>query len=453
MATDAGTGLLVSYYGDDLTGSTDVMEALSSRGVPTALFLDRPTAAQRERLGPVRAIGLAGTSRSQSPAWMEAHLTPAFAWLRSLGAAICHYKVCSTFDSSPTVGSIGAAADIGARVFAQTTVPLVVGAPALQRYTAFGHLFAGYRGRTYRIDRHPVMSRHPVTPMHEADLRLHLQAQTARTTEVVTLADLQRPGRSAAIDAALAARPGILLFDVADAASQAAVGNELWRIRSREGGTFVIGSSGVEYALLDAWTPLGLAGPDAVFDSPGAVARMAVVSGSCSPTTARQIEHALAHGFEGIAIDPRALMAAGSDADLAPFIDKGLAPLRAGQSVILYTAMGPDTDLGRAVEADGGRHAIGRGLGRILRNLVAIEKLQRAVIAGGDTLHLTLDAVPSADDQASSSADTGLALVHGPQRRPDFRWSGDRPQGRPGGPGRLLRRDPARTRVIDWSYQ
>ena len=44
----------------------------------------------------------------------------------------------------------------------------------VKRYTAFGHLFAGYQGKTYRIDRHPVMSRHPVTPMDEADLALHL---------------------------------------------------------------------------------------------------------------------------------------------------------------------------------------------------------------------------------------------------------------------------------------
>ena len=35
---------LLSYYGDDLTGSTDVMEALSLGGVPTVLFLSIPNA-------------------------------------------------------------------------------------------------------------------------------------------------------------------------------------------------------------------------------------------------------------------------------------------------------------------------------------------------------------------------------------------------------------------------
>src|ERR1700744_1294356 len=98
------TELLLSYYGDDLTGSTDVMEALASSGVPTVLFMQVPTAAQRARFANCRAIGLAGSSRSQTPAWMDFHLPPAFAWLKDLEAPVCHYKVCSTFDSSPAIG-------------------------------------------------------------------------------------------------------------------------------------------------------------------------------------------------------------------------------------------------------------------------------------------------------------------------------------------------------------
>ena len=39
-----------------------------------------------------------------------------FTWLKALGARFCHYKVCSTFDSSPTVGNIGRAIEIGREV-------------------------------------------------------------------------------------------------------------------------------------------------------------------------------------------------------------------------------------------------------------------------------------------------------------------------------------------------
>ncbi|RVD47401.1 four-carbon acid sugar kinase family protein, partial [Mesorhizobium sp. M7A.F.Ca.ET.027.03.2.1] len=166
--------LLLSYYGDDLTGSTDVMEALELGGVPTVLFMRQPDAALLSRFGHCRAIGLAGTSRSETPQWMDTHLRDAFAWLKTLNAEICHYKVCSTFDSSPTIGSIGRAIEIGRSVFAQASVPLLVGAPQLKRYTTFGHLFAAYRDQYFRIDRHPVMSRHPTTPMDESDLLIHL---------------------------------------------------------------------------------------------------------------------------------------------------------------------------------------------------------------------------------------------------------------------------------------
>lgn len=234
--------LLLSYYGDDLTGSTDVMEALASRGVSTVLFTRQPNEAQREKFSEVRAIGLAGSSRSETPAWMDEHLTPALAWLRTLEAAFCHYKVCSTFDSSPSIGSIGRAIDIGQALFAQANVSLVVGAPQLKRYTAFGNLFAAYRGRTYRIDRHPVMARHPVTPMTEADLRLHLASQTDKTIGLVDLTMLEADGVDERVDA-VARGAQIVLFDVTDLATQRIVGCQLARLR-RDRGAFVVGSSG-----------------------------------------------------------------------------------------------------------------------------------------------------------------------------------------------------------------
>src|SRR5271170_4121270 len=114
--------LLLSYYGDDLTGSTDVMEALASHGLPTVLFIEKPTDMRMARFPEVRAIGLAGASRSESPSWMDENLAPALAWLKGLNAAICHYKVCSTFDSSPEIGSIGRAIDIGQNLFDQGKV-------------------------------------------------------------------------------------------------------------------------------------------------------------------------------------------------------------------------------------------------------------------------------------------------------------------------------------------
>jgi uncharacterized protein YgbK (DUF1537 family) len=375
--------LLLSFYGDDFTGSTDAMEALETRGVPTVLFTQQPTPAQLAKFSNVRAIGLAGSSRSETPAWMDEHLTPALAWLKSLGAAICHYKVCSTFDSSPTVGSIGRAIDIGYALFAQAFTPLVVGAPQLKRYTAFGNLFAAYEGETYRIDRHPVMARHPVTPMSEADLRIHLAQQTVKSIDLVDLTALEADDVDLRVDAVLSQGAKIVLFDVADIATQSRVGRQLARLCT-DRAVFAVGSSGVEYALLAEWARSGrIAGPGR-FAEPGPVDRIAVVSGSCSLTTARQIHHAKTHGFDAVEVDPRGL-ASGETALIDRAISEGLKSLVQGRSVVLFTALGPETDVGAQFGSVGARHAIGRALGQIEHALIARAGLRRAVIAGGDT--------------------------------------------------------------------
>ena len=382
MKTMTGS-LLLSYYGDDFTGSTDVMEALASNGVETVLFLDIPDEALLQRFSHVRALGIAGTSRSETPAWMQENLTPAFAWLKARGAAICHYKVCSTFDSSPEVGNIGTAVEIGKALFNQPYVPLIVGAPQLKRYTAFGHLFAAYQGEVYRIDRHPVMSRHPVTPMHEADLRRHLAGQTRLSTGLVDLATLGLD--DARIDARAEGADGMVLFDVDSFASQAQAGRALWRLTPPQG-WFVAGSSGIEYALLSAWKEQGLVPGRADFPDPGKAERIAVVSGSVSPTTERQIRTAATQGFEAIAIDPLALLGEEGERAMKAAVASGLDVLRRGQSPILYTALGPSADRGGEIDRiAGSRHRLGKMLGAMLHRLVAEAQLGRAVIAGGDT--------------------------------------------------------------------
>ena len=172
--------LLIAFYGDDFTGSTDALEFLTRAGAKTVLFIEPPTIDQLSRYPDLDAFGVAGITRSLAPGEMEKVLRPAFRQLAALKPTHVHYKVCSTFDSSPDVGSIGKAMDVGAGIFNSRFIPLVVGAPALGRYCVFGNLFArmgiGSDGIIYRLDRHPSMSKHPVTPSDESDLRLHLSS-------------------------------------------------------------------------------------------------------------------------------------------------------------------------------------------------------------------------------------------------------------------------------------
>jgi len=336
---------LLTYYGDDFTGSTDVMEALASHGVQTVLFTRLPTPEQFAPFKDYEAIGLAGTSRSQTPDWMDAHLPAVFEWLKGLDGQFCHYKVCSTFDSGPKIGSIGRATEIGLRVFQQERAALVVGAPQLKRYTFAGHLFAAYQGKVYRIDRHPVMSVHPVTPMDESDLRLHLVKQT---------------------------KAELGLIDVHDAATQAAAGEALLQHPG-----FVVGSSGVEYALMSALKK----GRSAAFAPVPAVKQTLVISGSVSPTTERQIKYASQHGFTPLAADALQL-AKGETAILA----KARVLMEQGESPLIYSASGPGSDQGERLKSiPNGREILSKTLGQIARQGVSDFKLKRLIIAGGDT--------------------------------------------------------------------
>ncbi|WP_099867588.1 four-carbon acid sugar kinase family protein [Pararhizobium haloflavum] len=363
--------LSLAYYGDDFTGSTDVMEALSGNGVPTVLFTRIPTREERARFSGFAAVGLAGSSRSRTPQWMSAELPVAFRWLAAEPATIVHYKVCSTFDSAPERGSIGRALEIGLDVFGQDMAAIVVGAPQLRRYTFYGHLFAAYGESVYRIDRHPVMSRHPATPMGEADLLRHLAGQTDHPVALLP-ADACDWSKRIAHAAEGGARG--LLVDVHDATSQHRAGAVL-RAMADAGRRFVIGSSGVEYALLAGASPQK-------FEPLAPQERIAVVSGSCSPTTERQIRAACAAGFEGIAVDHAALGAEGPEGpSFRAALARADAALRDGKSPLVYTALGAAT--GRAGE-DGGA-ATGRALGALLARLVDGHGLSRIAVAGGDT--------------------------------------------------------------------
>lgn len=148
---------------------------MSFAGLPTILFLEPPTAQALARLTGYRAIGIAGVARSKAPEWMDSELPPIFALLAGLNTPVTHYKTCSTLDSSPRMGSIRRAIDLAVSVFksrrgAAEWVPLLVAAPQIRRYQAFGNLFATCAGVNYRLDRHPVMRRHPATPMARATL-------------------------------------------------------------------------------------------------------------------------------------------------------------------------------------------------------------------------------------------------------------------------------------------
>lgn len=160
------------FVADDFTGASDTLATLARAGLRVRLFRDLP--AQDDIIG-LDAWGIATHARSlncndivelaQYLGKGLAHFHPQF----------LHLKVCSTFDSSRDIGNIALFAKELAKAAKRDNIAVIGGQPSLGRYAIFGNLFAkAPDGQIYRIDRHPIMSAHPVTPMHEADLIRHL---------------------------------------------------------------------------------------------------------------------------------------------------------------------------------------------------------------------------------------------------------------------------------------
>lgn len=415
---------LLTFYGDDFTGSSAVMEILAFAGVRTVMFLDVPTPALIAKLDGIRAFGIAGVSRSKSPDWMRAELPLYLKALQAMGAPLLHYKTCSTFDSAPHLGSIGCAIEIGLSVTGADWVPLIVGAPAIGRYQIFGTLFAALNGVGHRLDRHPVMARHPATPMHEADLCRHLDAQTSLPKAVIDWRALLA-GR--ALDELAQARlqgARIIALDVFDEATLAATGRIIWnKARQHDQGVpvFAVGSQGVEYALVAHWRQIGLLPAASALPEITVAAPLLVVSGSCSEITARQISTAEAGGFLIVPLDAcKALHQQEWAAEIARLTPLVLEALGQRRNVLVCTARGPEDPAIPAFEAAlsvsgaeaGVVHArIGSGLGTIVREARLQCGLKRAIFSGGDTSGHAMLAVGAEALEPIASLANGVPLL------------------------------------------
>jgi 3-oxoisoapionate kinase len=391
----------LTYYGDDFTGSTDVLEALYSGGIEAVLFVSPPDSEVLHRYPHVRAFGVAGNSRAMSPQEMDVTLPNIFAALGPHNPRIVHYKVCSTFDSSTDVGSIGRAIDIGSEVFQNRLIPLAVGSPALGRYCVFGNLFAksGLNSKPFRLDRHPTMQRHPVTPMTEADLKVHLSKQTARPIELIDVVALNS-GDDAVRDKLqqIQGQGSVVLFDTLTTEHLETIGQMICEAQEGERKPlFVAGSSAIDYALVKHWQATGVAPArkDESWTTNTApvlpVDRTIILSGSCSPVTDRQIGWALDHGFAEVPIDTMKLRnPTQAEVEIESGAKEIIALIERGLSVIAHTSRGPsDSRLTASgctnIQAAHGEHMLGGILARILRKVLRYCSVRRVGIVGGDT--------------------------------------------------------------------
>ena len=407
----------IAFFGDDFTGSTDALETLEEMGLDTILFTEVPTLDQLKAFDDKQAIGIAGMTRTLPAVEIEKQLQKVFDLFSKIEVRHFHYKVCSTFDSSPEVGSIGKAIDVGAEALSAYVIPLIVGAPYLGRFCAFGNLFArmgtGKHGEVFRLDRHPSMSKHPVTPAKESDLRRHLAQQTQKS---ITLVDVTQLGRSAAeilsqMDSDRHKETTVVLFDVMTEKHLERIGEVLEGLSTKHQPLFSVGSSAVSKALCAAWKKTGALSPRVDWPSRKPATPLLVLSGSGALVTGKQIEYAFEHGFKGIAIDGVALASNPDAYPVSSVTEEVLQYMRQGQSVVVHTSIGPDdprVEETRNIIRQRGLETLeinaytatlyGKVLAQIADRIAQSFGLERLVVAGGDTSslfarHLGIEAV------------------------------------------------------------
>lgn len=374
------------WYGDDFTGASDTLATFASSGLRALLCLGVPRAERLEALRSFDALGIAGAARTMSPEQMIGELEPVGRYASALRVPLLHYKCCSTFDSSPTVGSLGAAMRILKRHMPGRFTPVVGGQPSLERYCAFGNLFAGAGagGEVFRLDRHPTMSRHPSTPMNEADLRLHLHAQGVENIGLVDwrkLDDASDDELNGLIDGA---DGEAVLFDVLGETHLARIGELIWHGAASEP-LLAIGASSVAQATIAHWRKIGSA-PERGPKTPvkPAVGPVFVLVGSQSPVSVKQTAAALrdARLYESIRLDPQPNGALDFEQQAATCARL----LGAGRSVLAY--------LGPVMSGGPSGLEVAQACGKLLQRVLELTPVVRRVgIAGGDTSSISVEAL------------------------------------------------------------
>jgi 3-oxoisoapionate kinase len=369
------------WYGDDFTGATDTLGALAQAGQRAMLFLGVPSAAHLEAAGALDAIGIAGAARAMSPAAMETELEPVGGFFAAQGVRVLHYKCCSTFDSAPHIGSIGAAVRSLRAHFPGATVPIVGGQPNIGRYCLFSNLYAaaGIGGEVHRIDRHPTMSAHPVTPMGEADLRRHLASQGLEGIAAIYYPAYAQS--EAALDALMArfagdGRPAVLL-DIAEPAHLAVAGRLIWN-EAQKAPLLAVGASSVAQALTAHWAgKAGDAAPSATTGLASADGPVFLMVGSLSPVTRRQVE-AAGETYIHFHADAQSLIARDDAADA--LLADVVAALRDGRNVMVVTAPaeGQTADIASAPR-------VAEATAAFLAEVMRQAPVMRLGVAGGDT--------------------------------------------------------------------
>jgi uncharacterized protein YgbK (DUF1537 family) len=288
--------VLIGAVADDITGATDLCLMLSREGMRTVLVIGVP--ANDVALPDADAVVIALKSRTIPAADAVEMSIASTRALLAAGAEQILFKYCSTFDSTDE-GNIGPVTEALQDLTGNAVTIACPSFPAAGRTVYKGHLFVGDR-----LLSESSLKDHPLTPMRDPDLVRVLQRQTHRPVGLIDSSTVARGTAAvrAALDANQAAGQRILVMDTLTDGDLRTIGEACRDMK------FITGGSGVAMGLPENFRRQGkltaCARSPRMSPAPG---RSAIIAGSCSAATRRQIEVAGSAGSPLIRLDISAL--------------------------------------------------------------------------------------------------------------------------------------------------
>src|SRR5262245_34611617 len=362
---------LLGCIADDLTGATDLANMLMRGGMRTLQLIGVPPVSQP--LPGADAIVVALKSRTIPASAAVKQSLAAFEALEKSGARQHFFKYCSTFDSTDA-GNIGPVADA---LLAALGARFAIACPAFPengRTIYQGHLFVGKQ-----LLSDSSMRDHPLTPMTDANLVRVLGRQTNAKVDLVPLSVVRGGATEIAKSFERFTAEGVTyaIVDATEDRHLLEIGAACTDL------PLITGGSGVALGLPENFRRRGLLSPAADAGAlPDVGGSAAVLAGSCSAATLKQIE-TFAKTHAVLKLDPLALAEGKASAAEA----LAWAKLRLGAGPLLIYASAPPADVA-AIQAKLGREHAGalveQALAEIAAGLVA-SGARRLVVAGGET--------------------------------------------------------------------
>ncbi|MDD3936795.1 3-oxo-tetronate kinase [Rhodoferax sp.] len=393
--------IVLGCIADDFTGATDLANNLVRAGMRVVQAMGVPTQSLDAEAD---AVVVALKSRTVPAEDAVQQSLAALRWLQAQGAQQIYFKYCSTFDSTAQ-GNIGPVTEALMDALAdQPGGDFSIATPAFPdngRTVFKGHLFVGDV-----LLNESGMQNHPLTPMTDANLVRVLQSQCRRK---VGLIDYKVVAQGAA---AIQTRIDQLRAEGVSLAVVDAVSNDdLYRLGpALKGLPLVTAGSGVAIGLP---ANFGIAPSNTASALPPAAGFQAVVSGSCSLATNRQVATFVQAGRPALAIDPLKLDAAdGGAATVAQALSWAKDLLPQGP-VLIYSSATPEAV--KAVQARLGVQAAGdlveHTLAAIARGLVGLG-VRQLVVAGGETSGACVQALAISQMKIGPQIDPGVPWCH-----------------------------------------